>query len=261
MICRVPLAILLLVAAAVLICSACDAPTCSGTYAAIPGYVPSSNGCGSYGVSAEAPFGVTPCCNQHDLCYQSCNSTKTACDDQFDQCMKNVCNSEEELERIACLVEAEAFYVAVMDLGCRAYENNQQEACECSTSSATPSPSAAASPASSIVPSPSAAASPASSVVPSPSPAAASPSALPSASPVVTGACRNTGAWPDVNGCCPVELNGSAFYRDARGCYPVITNVGVHYADTTGCYPDARGVYLSGDCPAAQRCTVECLSA
>jgi hypothetical protein len=141
MIARLPLTILLLAAVAVSLCAACTQPSCStGTYGAIPGFTPTSNGCGSYGVSVDAPFGVTPCCNQHDICYHSCSTSKSDCDDRFDQCMKDVCDSEDDLEKIACRAQAELFYQAVMDLGCRAYLNNQEAGCQCSDGSIVTSP-------------------------------------------------------------------------------------------------------------------------
>jgi hypothetical protein len=141
MIARLPLTILLLAAVAVSLCAACTQPSCTtGTYGVIPGFTPTSNGCGSYGVSVDAPFGVTPCCNQHDICYHSCNTSKSDCDDRFDQCMKDVCDSEDDLEKIACRAQAELFYRAVMDLGCRAYLNNQEDGCQCSDGSIVNSP-------------------------------------------------------------------------------------------------------------------------
>jgi secretory phospholipase A2 len=132
----------LVVTIAVAMCSACDQPTCStGTYGIIPGYIATTNGCGSYGISVDAPFGATPCCNQHDLCYQLCNTTKSECDDAFDQCMRAACDDDNDLEKVACRVQAEVFYNAVMDLGCRAYQNNQELGCSCSDGSLATSPS------------------------------------------------------------------------------------------------------------------------
>jgi secretory phospholipase A2 len=137
---------LILAAVAVAMCSACDQPRCStGTYGALSGYTASTNGCGSYGVSADAPFGATPCCNQHDLCYQSCNTTKSKCDDAFDQCMKTACDDDNDLEKVACRVQAEAFFNAVMDVGCKAYKKNQGEACGCSDGSVVITDSSSAS--------------------------------------------------------------------------------------------------------------------
>merc|ERR1712183_15468 len=131
MIARLPLTILLLAAVAVSLCAACTQPSCTtGTYGVIPGFTPTSNGCGSYGVSVDAPFGV----------HHSCNPSKSDCDDRFDQCMKDVCDSEDDLEKIACRAQAELFYRAVMDLGCRAYLNNQEDGCQCSDGSIVNSP-------------------------------------------------------------------------------------------------------------------------
>ena len=137
-------------------------------YQQLPGFNFTTNGCGSYGVDVNAyvhlphtplhhpphipltrlpltpplppspahawrrPFGVDPCCASHDYCYSNCSTTKAACDSQFDACMKAVCSNETQPEQDACDVEADAFYTAVMDLGCDAYESAQDQGCECS---------------------------------------------------------------------------------------------------------------------------------
>src|SRR4051794_39887863 len=44
-----------------------------------PNHTPSANGCGTAGAPVSGVFGsvdVTPACNNHDICYDTCNSTK-----------------------------------------------------------------------------------------------------------------------------------------------------------------------------------------
>lgn len=36
---------------------------------------------------------MTNCCNTHDICYDTCNSGKEACDLEFKKCLYNYCES------------------------------------------------------------------------------------------------------------------------------------------------------------------------
>jgi hypothetical protein len=40
------------------------------------GHTPTFNGCGAMGVSVQSQFGMTECCNQHDICYHTCKTDK-----------------------------------------------------------------------------------------------------------------------------------------------------------------------------------------
>ena len=94
-----------------------------------------SNGCGSYGVAVDAPFGADNCCLYHDYCYSNCSTTKDNCDNTFHTCLDAGCtNISSTVEREACKIQADLFYAAVMGLGCPAYTSAQDSACECSTS-------------------------------------------------------------------------------------------------------------------------------
>lgn len=93
-----------------------------------------SNGCGSYGVSVDAPFGANSCCTNHDYCYSNCSTTKDSCDTSFHTCLDTQCTAiNGTAERDACRVQADLFYTAVMGLGCPAYTSAQDTACECSS--------------------------------------------------------------------------------------------------------------------------------
>ena len=134
---RLTLAIVLVVAMAVALCSAdCDQPRCrTGTYVVNPSYTAGGGGCGSYGIDIDAPFGANSCCEQHDICYHTCTQSKESCDDAFDTCLENSCDDEDDLEKVACRAQGELFYRAVMALGCGAYKDDQEEACQCSDGS------------------------------------------------------------------------------------------------------------------------------
>lgn len=65
-----------------------------GSAIAIPGMNPTINGCGSYSVQVNFSqydnlSGFNQCCNTHDVCYNTCNTTKNACDKAFYSCLKN----------------------------------------------------------------------------------------------------------------------------------------------------------------------------
>jgi len=65
------------------------------------------------------------CCNGHDICYDTCNSGKKACDTTFKNCMMNSCSD------LGCQMVANSFYAAVQAFGCPAYLIKQQGACLC----------------------------------------------------------------------------------------------------------------------------------
>eukprot|EP00759_Apiculatamorpha_spiralis_P055212 PhF_6_TR7322/c0_g1_i1/m.10979/K01047/PLA2G, SPLA2; secretory phospholipase A2 len=56
-------------------------------------HVPSSNGCGTAGFKVDPEFGFEPCCDEHDKCYDTCGSSRSHCDDVFEKCMKDHCQS------------------------------------------------------------------------------------------------------------------------------------------------------------------------
>lgn len=63
---------------------------------------PDINGCGSYSIQVKFDkFNLTDfdkCCNEHDICYEYCNTTKSECDQRFDSCLQEVC-FEKKIER------------------------------------------------------------------------------------------------------------------------------------------------------------------
>ncbi len=58
-----------------------------------PGTAPSFNGCGSFDVNVDFSkynglSGFNACCNNHDICYNKCDTTKAVCDTTFYSCLK-----------------------------------------------------------------------------------------------------------------------------------------------------------------------------
>jgi secretory phospholipase A2 len=80
------------------------------------------NGCGASGSALNDKIlgGLfTPCCNNHDVCYGSAGSVKDSCDSNFYNCMWNKCSG---LTKLVCQAQAAAYYQAVSQFGCGAFE-------------------------------------------------------------------------------------------------------------------------------------------
>ncbi|KAJ8418051.1 hypothetical protein AAFF_G00137600 [Aldrovandia affinis] len=109
-----------------------------------PNYkTPEPNGCSSGLLGFQVPqsldMGIpamTKCCNQLDLCYDTCGSNKYRCDSKFRWCLHSICS---DLKRSlgfvskveACESVADTLYNTVWTLGCRSYMNSQRAACFC----------------------------------------------------------------------------------------------------------------------------------
>lgn len=104
-----------------------------------PNHIPDYNGCGALGVFFEKEDLSRPemvdCCNEHDLCYDTCGSDKDECDLRFKKCLYNTCNSnQQEMEVLslkACKGGAKLLYTATLALGCTSYKDAQEQACIC----------------------------------------------------------------------------------------------------------------------------------
>lgn len=59
-------------------------------------YTPSANGCGIAGMKISKEYLPTVdmehCCNEHDLCYDTCNNDKEMCDLDFRRCLLKICD-------------------------------------------------------------------------------------------------------------------------------------------------------------------------
>ncbi|XP_041865907.1 group XIIB secretory phospholipase A2-like protein isoform X2 [Melanotaenia boesemani] len=109
-----------------------------------PGYqLPEPNGCSSsligFQVNAALDVGIpamTKCCDQLDVCYDTCGMNKYDCDARFRSCLHGICS---DLKRSlgfvskvqACESMADGLYNTVWTLGCRPYMNSQRAACVC----------------------------------------------------------------------------------------------------------------------------------
>lgn len=76
------------------------------------------------------------CCNQHDLCYDTCNSDKELCDIEFKRCLYKYCDSYEksivnDIMVKGCKAAAKMLFTGTLTLGCKSYLDSQERACYC----------------------------------------------------------------------------------------------------------------------------------
>ncbi|XP_077496821.1 group XIIA secretory phospholipase A2-like [Amblyomma americanum] len=94
----------------------------------------SSNGCGTEAFRLPASALPHPdfeaCCNEHDLCYDTCLADKAQCDTSFDACMANICDTKVS-SKDSCLSTAGLFTTMTKNLGCEAFLESQKQACVC----------------------------------------------------------------------------------------------------------------------------------
>lgn len=79
---------------------------------------------------------MTKCCNELDMCYESCGSNKYDCDSKFRTCLHGICSDlNKSLGFVSkvqgCESMADTLYNTVWTLGCRPYMNSQRAACVC----------------------------------------------------------------------------------------------------------------------------------
>ena len=101
-----------------------------------PGWDPKKrvNGCGTDFTGpldfSGGKYVMTPCCNKHDICFDTCGTDYNTCDDDFKTCMRRLCRTEhgdaKECHRIADL-----YYSGVRMFGCGLFAQTQGEACVC----------------------------------------------------------------------------------------------------------------------------------
>ena len=104
-----------------------------------PGNQRGFNGCGAANSSFRPPQGFgkvsfTGPCNQHDICYETCNASKSQCDSTFGDQLVDACiagYSGSFLSETACILTAGVFEAAVSLFGGSAYEAGQTKDCEC----------------------------------------------------------------------------------------------------------------------------------
>ncbi|KAL6487525.1 hypothetical protein MHYP_G00041510 [Metynnis hypsauchen] len=105
-----------------------------------PGYqIPEPNGCTSSLLGFQFDMGIpamSKCCNQLDMCYDTCGSNKYRCDTKFRWCLHGICSDLKKslgfMSKVeACETFADTMYNTVWTLGCRPFMNSQRAACIC----------------------------------------------------------------------------------------------------------------------------------
>ncbi len=95
-----------------------------------PNYTPSFNGCGAEGGTQFPNFTFYEACKQHDICYGTCFSNKSQCDQNF---LGDMINSCPTFFLVNCTELALIYYAAVANFGQDAFDNGQKKGCiECS---------------------------------------------------------------------------------------------------------------------------------
>ncbi|KAF2359804.1 Group XII secretory phospholipase A2 precursor, partial [Trinorchestia longiramus] len=101
-------------------------------------HVPSSNGCGSMGFSISGeklPYSqMGDCCNEHDICYDTCNSNKEVCDVKFKRCLYAICKSTGNIDMLSektCKASSKLLFTSTLSLGCLSFKEAQRKACKC----------------------------------------------------------------------------------------------------------------------------------
>ncbi|XP_053292180.1 group XIIB secretory phospholipase A2-like protein isoform X2 [Pleuronectes platessa] len=101
--------------------------------------IPEPNGCSSSLVGFQLDLGVpamTKCCDQLDMCYDTCGTSKSDCDALFRSCLLDICSDLRKslgfVSQVqACDSMADVLHNTVGTLGCRPYMNSQRAACVC----------------------------------------------------------------------------------------------------------------------------------
>ena len=116
-----------------------------------PDKTPTANGCGGSDSQRQIdkllnPYRstVTPCCNAHDICYNTCytdddskiKSIFNDCNSEFKTCLYDRCSDlKSSIKRLSCKAEAKLLYEAVSNYGASYFKSDQKFACICSWSS------------------------------------------------------------------------------------------------------------------------------
>ena len=115
--------------------------TCEPGYQKEPsGYQAKANGCGAgKGLDFNSVFpAFTEICNEHDLCYGKCGTSKMYCDREFSREMNNYCESARQTNSVEfyrqCKETASFYSLGVEAVGCPFYLAAQKEACVCNCS-------------------------------------------------------------------------------------------------------------------------------
>ena len=92
--------------------------------------MPESNGCSTMGIKVGGEEDFTSCCDLHDACYQTCGMAQKKCDQDFGDCMKDLCKSVFS-HNPQCEGAANMYVMGVSMFGGGGFAESQHEYCEC----------------------------------------------------------------------------------------------------------------------------------
>ena len=93
---------------------------------------PTFNGCGAAGGQKFPEFKgtfTTPC-NDHDICYATCGSSRSTCDSDFKSDLLSACGSVGFGKKTLCKIAANAYYQGAKRAGGKAFEAAQDNFCK-----------------------------------------------------------------------------------------------------------------------------------
>ncbi|KAK7592725.1 hypothetical protein V9T40_007477 [Parthenolecanium corni] len=114
--------------------------TCPAGQKPVPNryHVPRSNGCGVAELRIPKYIPINrfeKCCDEHDICYATCNEKQQFCDAKLKKCLYGICASLEKYLSVdflkGCKLVAKTMHTAVTAMGCKYYLDAQNEACIC----------------------------------------------------------------------------------------------------------------------------------
>jgi secretory phospholipase A2 len=99
-----------------------------------------ANGCGPEYFNIDPLYngtalqGLIPCCNKHDICYETCGSNKSNCDIDFYFCMATAClripsaswSGNTYYSKIVCRAEGKVLFMIVVHFGDDSYKKAQK---------------------------------------------------------------------------------------------------------------------------------------
>jgi hypothetical protein len=53
--------------------------------------------------------GLDSCCDKHDICYDTCGTLRTKCDNDFEKCMKTICGKNGDCLGISSMLSVRDF--------------------------------------------------------------------------------------------------------------------------------------------------------
>lgn len=76
------------------------------------------------------------CCNEHDICYDTCNKDKEMCDLDFKRCLYAYCDTHEKtavgnIVVKGCKAASKMLFTGTLTLGCKSYLDSQARTCYC----------------------------------------------------------------------------------------------------------------------------------